>query len=540
MKPSNFILFEKPVFTGPYKNNIRFYYHRFWRWRSCYSCFFGQGRKKVLVLEKHYAGGGFTHTFKRKKFEWDVGAHYMGQVNKPDSLLKKAFDYATNGKLIWEDVGEIYDQAIIEGTVYNFHKGLTNQINQMILYFPQEEKAIKAYYALIVKVSSAASSFFSEKTMPNWLSKSIGCFLKKRFLNYSKQTTEHVLNELTQNKKLITVLCAQCGNYGLTPKYSSFGIHALVVAHYIDGAAYPVGGSARIFKTMCSVIEEHNGIVAIKADVKNIIIKNNTAIGVKMQNGDELFAKNIISNAGAHNTFNKLILKEFQKNENTSTLNTLKPSVSHVCMYVGLNGSDKELNLPKYNMWIYENYTLDTSLALHLNKKNSVSPFFYISFPSAKDSSWQERHPGTATIQVLASYPFEWIEDWENNQWQKRGEDYEKIKEDIKALFLEKLYQTLPQIKGRVEVCELSTPLSTKHFANYNKGEIYGLEHTPQRFQLKQLRPKTNYKNLYLTGQDIIAVGVCSALFSGVVTAVSILNRNLLWRIYRQRIKKQL
>ena len=87
--------------------------------------------KKVLVLEKHYVAGGFSHTFKRKKFEWDVGAHYIGQVNNPNSLIRKAFDYITNSKLQWEDMGDIYDQAIIEGETYNFKKGLQNQINQM-------------------------------------------------------------------------------------------------------------------------------------------------------------------------------------------------------------------------------------------------------------------------------------------------------------------------------------------------------------------------------------------------------------------------
>ena len=487
------------------------------------------------MLEKHYSAGGFTHTFKRKKFEWDVGAHYMGQVNIPGSLLRRTFDYVTNGALKWDDVGEVYDQVIIAGEVYKYRKGFKNQVDQMILYFPEEEKAIRTYYNLVVKVSSSASTFFCEKTMPFWLSHIMGNSLRKRFLSYSKLTTEQVLNTLTTNQRLISVLCAQCGNYGLTPKYSSFGIHALVIAHYLEGAAYPAGGPSNIFKAMSAVIEQHGGSIAIKAEVKHIILKDNTAIGVMMTNGDALYAKTIVSNAGAHSTFNKLILKEFQKEENTIALNALKPSVSHVCMYVGLRATDKALQLPKYNLWIYENDKLDTSLAIHLNKKNSASPFFYISFPSAKDSSWEQSHAGMSTIQVLGSYPYEWIEAWEDKPWQKRGEAYEKIKEDIKTLFLEKLYVTLPQIKGHVEICELSTPLSTRHFSNYNKGEIYGLEHTPARFELKQLRPKTNYKHLYLTGQDIIAVGVCSALFSGVITSISILNRNLLWRIFRYK-----
>ena len=151
--------------------------------------FLAKAGKKVLVLEKHYTAGGFTHTFKRKKFEWDVGAHYMGQVNDPNTLLRKTFDYVTEGSLKWNDVGEIYDQAIIEGTIYNFHKGVENQIKQMILYFPENEKDIRAYYDLIIKASSAASLFFCEKTMPGWLSWLVGRSLKKSFLKYSKFTT---------------------------------------------------------------------------------------------------------------------------------------------------------------------------------------------------------------------------------------------------------------------------------------------------------------------------------------------------------------
>ncbi|HCI16410.1 MAG TPA: FAD-dependent oxidoreductase, partial [Candidatus Marinimicrobia bacterium] len=37
--------------------------------------------QRVLVLEKHFKAGGFTHTFTRKKYEWDVGIHYIGEVH---------------------------------------------------------------------------------------------------------------------------------------------------------------------------------------------------------------------------------------------------------------------------------------------------------------------------------------------------------------------------------------------------------------------------------------------------------------------------
>ena len=128
------------------------------------------------------------------------------------------------------------------------------------------------------------------------------------------------------------------------------------------------------------------------------------------------------------------------------------------------------------------------------------------------------------------------MKEWEDCQWQKRGEEYEKKKEEIKNYLLEKLLKTLPQIKDHIEICELSTPLSTKHFSNYANGEIYGLEHTPARFNLLQLRANTNYKNLFLTGQDIVCVGVGAAMFSGLITSIAILKRNLLWKVIRYKV----
>ena len=500
--------------------------------------FLAKEGKKVLVLEKHYVPGGFTHTFKRKKFEWDVGVHYVGQVNIEDNLLRKAFDYLSEGKLKWADMGEVYDQAIIEGDTYNFKKGRENQIDQMIAYFPEEEKAIRAYYDLVKKIGANYIMFFSERTMPYWLSKTIGYFLRRKFYKYSQQTTYAVLRDLTSNEKLITVLCAQCGNYGLAPKKSSFAIHGMIVEHFLEGGNYPIGGASSIHKYLIYNIEANNGKIAIKAEVKNIIIENNKAVGVKMKNGDNLYASKIVSNAGAYNTFNTLIPKALQKTGNTLELNKIKSSVSHVCMYIGLNTSDEELKLPKHNIWLYDNYQLDSTHDKHLETPDSTSPLTYISFPSAKDPDWQKKHPGTATIQVIGSYPFNWMKEWESQQWQKRDINYEQKKEEIKNILLEKLYAAVPQIKGKVEICELSTRLSTKHFSNYTSGEIYGLEHTPQRFNLKQLRAKTNYKNLYLTGQDIVCVGVGAAVFSGIITSVSLLKKNLLWNIYRYKAEK--
>ena len=113
----------------------------------------------------------------------------------------------------------------------------------------------------------------------------------------------------------------------------------------------------------------------------------------------------------------------------------------------------------------------------------------------------------------------------------KRGEDYVGFKDSIKERMLKKLFKIAPQIKDKIEVCEVSSPLTTRHFANYKKGEIYGLEHTPERFRLKWLRAKTPVKNLYMTGQDVITVGVGGALFSGIIAGAAMMKKNFISKI---------
>ena len=89
------------------------------------------------------------------------------------------------------------------------------------------------------------------------------------------------------------------------------------------------------------------------------------------------------------------------------------------------------------------------------------------------------------------------------------------------------IYEHVPQLKNKISFHELSTPLSTRNMANYNVGELYGIDHVPSRFRQKWLKPKTKIKGLYLTGQDILTAGVAGALSAGALTASVILNKNL-------------
>ena len=137
--------------------------------------------QKVLVLERHYTAGGFTHVFKRKDYEWDVGIHYIGEMQRKNGVLRKLFNYVSNNKLKWADIGEVYDRIVIGEKHFNFVKGVKNFKKQLISYFPDEEQTIDTYVNLVFEAVKSSKNYYMSKAMPPFLENTIGSYLKKPF-----------------------------------------------------------------------------------------------------------------------------------------------------------------------------------------------------------------------------------------------------------------------------------------------------------------------------------------------------------------------
>ena len=379
--------------------------------------------KKVLVLERHYTAGGFTHTFKRKDYEWDVGIHYVGEVGYDNSAISKLFNYLTEGELQWEDMGEVYDTIIFGDKKYDLVKGKDNFVDKMKEYFPApaDHEAIDKYVVLVQEAAKSAGTFYVEKAMPDVARFFTGRYMRSKYLKYATRSTQDVLSELTDNQKLIGVLTGQYGDYGLPPSESSFAMHAMVVKHYFRGGFYPIGGSARLAETILPLIEKGGGKVYTNAGVQEIIVRDGKAVGVKMEDGMEIMAPWIISNAGIMNTYGHLLPGNLAaKYKLPEQLSKLKPSASHVSLYIGCKHTAEELGLQKANYWIYpDNYNHNETVANYLKDPDAPLPVVYVSFPGAKDPDFTNRFPGRTTIEIITIAPYEHYEKWENERWKK-------------------------------------------------------------------------------------------------------------------------
>ena len=399
-------------------------------------------------------------------------------------------------------------------------------------YFPQEASATDRYIDAVISMHKAIGLYFAEKAIPRFLARFAGGLMRARFLRGARRTTLEVLRGFTTNPDWIGLVAAQWGDYGLPPAQSSFGIHAIIAAHYFEGASYPVGGAESIAQTIAPLIERTGGQIVISAEVAEIVIKNGKAVGVRMADGREFRSGLVISDAGARNTFDRLVRAEQPER---SELRRIPPSLAHLSLYVGVQQSAAELGLNGTNLWVHPTPDHDANWAHFVKDPSAPFPLLFISFPSAKDPEFERKYPGRATLEVVTLVPYDWFARWESSRWKRRAEDYEAFKKKLATRLQSELERLVPAVAGKIDHAELSTPLSTRHFMNYEHGEAYGLAATPERFISRALTPHTSVPGLYLTGQDVVTLGVAGALFGGLATASAVLGKNLAGRLARPR-----
>ena len=145
------------------------------------------------------------------------------------------------------------------------------------------------------------------------------------------------------------------------------------------GGYYPIGGASEIAYNMIPIIEKSGGKVLVKANVTEILCNDQgEACGVLVKKGSEQYRLNaplIISNAGAYNTFRRLLPKEIsQKSYYTDLLeNQMKPGMAALSIFVGMDASHDELGLKAQNTWAF---TSNSWLAFHTQQfsKYEYSP----------------------------------------------------------------------------------------------------------------------------------------------------------------------
>ncbi len=103
------------------------------------------GGKRVLILERHFKLGGFTHAFRRKRFEWDVGVHYVGQM-QPGSMTRRFMDLVSDFGVQWNPMGHVYEHIRLPGCSFDVPTGMAEFEARLIAKFLKKNLRFKSTF----------------------------------------------------------------------------------------------------------------------------------------------------------------------------------------------------------------------------------------------------------------------------------------------------------------------------------------------------------------------------------------------------------
>lgn len=480
--------------------------------------------QKVLVLEQHDVPGGWCHSFYLNGHRFTPGVHYIGLCGEGEATndLYRGLGIA-NDLVFFRMNPDAYEHVRIGEHKFDIPADPDEFIARMNKRFPKEAKQITKYLNLIRKVSEELyslpyfNSFWQKLTIP---------YKTRHFGKYGLFNLRRVINWHIKDPLVKNILNIQCGDHGVQPKKAAFVLHSALMFHYFYGGYYPMGGGGALIKAMTNAIKKHGGEVSTSNGVKKIILEGTDqkkAIGVVLENGQQLFADHIISNADVGITYNQLIGREHLSQRLQKKLQKTIYSCTSLMLFLTVDMDVRKAGLDSGNIWMMPNKDADDYYDKAMSDDLTADEAFdgmFISCTTLKDpSSFDGKHHALEVITFIDYKAFEKYKD-EDAQ---RSSEYLAFKEHLTQKMIKGLEKAVPGISSHIVHQDLGTPITNDYYINTTEGNVYGTEKSLKHIGPFAYKSKSEIENLYLCGASILSHGVAGASHSGVATAAQIL-----------------
>jgi all-trans-retinol 13,14-reductase len=479
---------------------------------------------RTLVLEHHFAAGGNTQCFRRKKmFDFDVGLHYIGDCG-PGGLYP-----AVMGQLGLADKVEFlpmdpdgFDTLIYPDFRFRVPASWEKYEGRLKEAFPEEARAIERFVAVM---KALAGRRFSGPTPE------IESIERRLNKSWDACTLGEVFDSLECSLRLRSVLSAESGTYGAPPSRASAALHAFILEHYLkDGAYYVRGGSRALIDALASTIEENGGTIRLRSRVRRILLEKGRVAGVELAKGEVFRARHIVSNADAKRTFLEMVGEEHISGELAERLRAYRMSLPLFIIYLSLQVDPRDLNLSNSNYFLTPVYDPEEQYALAYEGKIPEKPGAFITIASLKDPESRNIAPeGYTNLQIMTVAPPQ-LSSWGVEQSPGSGGRYRHTmpytlaKRTLEERILQVTEEMMPGFLKNIVWRESATPLTQERFTLSTAGTSYGFEHSPDQFGERRLPTQTEIPGLYLAGANtIFGHGIAGAMVSGVAAGSTVI-----------------
>lgn len=396
--------------------------------------------------------GGVLDSFVRKKVLFDIGFHYSGALSKDQYLFRAMKELDLFDKLELEEYADVFDILYLDDECFEISQGSVVFEQQLQKRFPDEAQAIKTFFQKCHEVSAISSK-------------------PEDFVKVDSRSLQDVMKDIKDAKLRKVFLHFTIFYATAFFEEASFDFYAKIFINMLDGTRKITGGGGALVRALETSLERTK--IIKRAEVTEIV-QNEDGVKSLLCNGKEIDCDTIISTVHPKTTLKMLQNLDKKQKRYKRHVDGLEESPSFFAIFCLI---EKEISS---NLYFYEDEFI------------SVLP--------------SRMHDGKTVATILAGSYYSTYENLSE-------EAYKKKKQEECAYHLQRV-QKLYDF-GAIEVLDSSTPLTKQHYSNGCEGSIYGVLCSAKQKSLSVLMPRTRVKNLYFSGENIIAPGLIGA-FLGV------------------------
>ena len=492
----------------------------------------------TTIVEKLDAPGGRAYVKKTKGFVFDMGPtvitvpHFIEELfelkrgkhnlNNPDFLSCEPLSAETtnlsetSGYATIVPIAPFYRIYFHDKTYFDYDGNRNNTLAQIKKIAPEDLKGYERFHEAAEAIFKRGFlelgyTFFEDtKTMLSVLPDLLKLDAVRNLFSFT--------SKYFSNEKLRQVFSYETLLIGGNP-FSVPAIYAMI--HFVEktwGVHYVMGGTGELVNGMVKKFEELGGCIRFDSEVESIKVAKRDRIfskprvtGLKLKNGEDLFAEIVVSNADYANTYMRLIERKHRRWNNNWKIQRMSYSMSLVVIYFGFKAT-QPLDLRHHNIILGPRYR--QLLSDIFNRKILAQDFSqYLHVPTITDPLLApENHHAAYTLIPVPN-------NQSNIDWDNEGPKLT----DAVLLFLDK-EGYIPDLMANLVHSEFITPDYFEKTLNSYIGNGFGVE--PKLTQSAFFRPHNrseDIENLYLVGANAQpGAGTPSVMMSAKMTARAI------------------
>lgn len=479
--------------------------------------------KKVLVLEQHNIIGGCATCFPRKGMLVDVGLHELDFGDRNTDIKYSIFDYLE----LWDKIKLIklptaWTIKVAERTYVIPHNNTSETLKK---YFPHEKRGIDKYFAMLRLQARKSIKYPFDMRFFEFFISSFTVMPYHIYNFITNRTVGDILDKLIKDPWLKHILNINIGYYHNDPYRFIWSAHAVPQNGYYTQGMYLKGGSQTLSNALASIISKTGGEIRAKADVTNILLDGNKAMGVRYfdkKSGEsiEVYADKIIANCDPATVYNKMLPQNGDYSKDLDLTKNCKRTTSIISLYMIFNKKPNEI----YPDMDYSTFVVDPQNVekeqkdiydmSNINYRNA--DFTLVNYSKIDNglSNRNDRH--LIVLATLSQY-----EDWDGLD----KETYQAKKTNVQKILEDRLWEEFPKLKEYLEHSELATPKTIERYIRTQKGTPYGYDQDRESFFGRERWMSHSVKNLYFASSFTTPGGGFSgAIIGGYRTGRKILD----------------